>query len=54
MSLCKNEKNQKGGVGKKPTSYPSMKMKISKGGDRKKEKKRIMSLCQNEKNQKGG
>jgi hypothetical protein len=37
MSLCKNEKIQKGGRSeKKKTSYPCMKMKISKGGDKKK------------------
>ena len=32
MSLCKNEKNQKGGRTEKNPSYPCMKMKISKEG----------------------
>jgi hypothetical protein len=32
MSLCKNEKNKKGGRTEKNPSYPCMKIKISKEG----------------------
>jgi hypothetical protein len=39
---------------KKKTSYPCMKMKISKGGWRKQNKKNIMSLCKNKRNKKRG
>jgi hypothetical protein len=40
MSLCKNEKNQKGGqTEKNHPSYPCMKMKIEKEGQKKNLKK---------------
>jgi hypothetical protein len=45
MSLCKNEKiSKRGTVEKNPTFYPSMKMKISKGGTDKKKKKHLIPV----------
>ena len=48
------KKIKKGDRQKKPTSYPCMKIKISKGGTEKKQEKNIMSLCENKRNQNGG